>query len=70
MKSNVSPVAGSIPFDPNEDSNGVTLSEPFTADNIQDAIIESRSASAGTFDVMLNDNFIILFNDRMERLII
>jgi len=71
MKSNVSPVAASIPFDGEEDTFGVTLSTPFTANNLQDAVIEARDAGgSGTFDVMLNDSFIILFNDNLERIIV
>ncbi len=71
-KPNATPVAASIPFDSDEDTFGVTLSTPFTATNLQDAVIEARDAGggSGTFDVMLNESFIILFNDRLERIII
>ena len=67
----ITPVAASIPFDGEEDSFGVTLSTPFTANNLQDAVIEARDGGGGgTFDVMLNESFIILFNDNLERIII
>ncbi len=70
-KPNATPVAASIPFDSDEDTFGVTLSTPFTATNLQDAVIEARDAGgSGTFDVMLNDSFIILFNDNLERIIV
>ncbi len=70
-KPNATPVAASIPFDADEDTFGVTLSTPFTATNLQDAVIEARDAGgSGTFDVMLNDSFIILFNDNLERIIV
>ena len=70
-KPTITPVAASIPFDSEEDSFGVTLSTPFTANNLQDAVIEARDAGGGgTFDVMLNESFIILFNDNLERIII
>lgn len=70
-KPSVTPVAASIPFDPEEDTSGATLSTPFTATNLQDAVIEARDAGgSGTLDVMLNDNFIILFNDNLERIIV
>ncbi len=70
-KPNATPVAASIPFESDEDTFGVTLSTPFTATNLQDAVIEARDAGgSGTFDVMLNDSFIILFNDNLERIIV
>ncbi len=70
-KPNATPVAASIPFESDEDTFGVTLSTPFTANNLQDAVIEARDAGgSGTFDVMLNDSFIILFNDNLERIIV
>ncbi len=70
-KPSATPVAASIPFDSDEDTFGVTLSTPFTANNLQDAVIEARDAGgSGTFDVMLNDSFIILFNDNLERIIV
>ena len=69
----ITPVAASIPFDPDEDTSGVILSNPFTATNLQDAVIEARDGAGGVggaFDVMLNDSWIILFNDSLERIIV
>lgn len=56
-----SQVAQSIPFDKDGTS--------FTADNLQDAIVEAKATATGLSDILINDDFILLLNNSFELIV-